>query len=99
MAAPPSRRFTRRTSGHVIELVGSYGLSAGDRMSLAQELHHRAVTVRDEYLDVRKIADAWREGSRARDRPNRAGGEWLADSWRRRGQALSARAPAVRRSA
>jgi hypothetical protein len=55
--------------GHVIELVGSYGLSTGDRMSLAQELHHRAVTVRDEHLDVRKIADVWREGLTRRRPP------------------------------
>ena len=53
----------------VIELVGSYGLSAGERMGLAQELHHRAVTVRDEHLEVRDMADVWREGLTSRRAP------------------------------
>lgn len=53
----------------VIELVGSYGLSAGDRMSLAQELHHRALTVRHEHLEVRGMADVWREGLTRRRAP------------------------------
>jgi hypothetical protein len=54
----------------VIELVGSYGLSASDRVNLAQELHRRAVTNRDEYpgggLDDSDwggvVAEVWREG-------------------------------------
>lgn len=37
----------------VMELVGSYGLSAGDRMSLAQE----------------DVADVWREGLTRRRAP------------------------------
>ena len=53
----------------VIELVGSYGLSAGDRIGLAQELHHRAITVRDEHLEVRDMADVWREGLTRRSAP------------------------------
>lgn len=53
----------------VIELVGSYGLSAGDRVSLAQELHQRVVTIRDEHLDVQDIADVWREGLTRRRPP------------------------------
>ena len=46
---------------HLIELVGDYGLSPGERMSLAQELHRRAVTTRD-LRQARVIADVWREG-------------------------------------
>ncbi len=53
----------------VIELVGSYGLSAGDGMGLAQELHRRAVTVRDEHVEVRDMADVWREGLTRRRAP------------------------------
>lgn len=53
----------------MIELVGSYGLTAGDRKSLSQELHHRAVTVRDEQLEDREIADVWREGLTHRGAP------------------------------
>jgi hypothetical protein len=57
----------------MIELVGSYGLSAADRMSLAQELHHRAITIRDEHVEVRDIPDVWREGLTRRRAP--------AESW------------------
>lgn len=57
----------------MIELVGSYGLSAGDRINLGQELHHRAVTIRDEHLEVRDMADVWREGLTRRRAP--------AESW------------------
>jgi hypothetical protein len=46
---------------HLIELAGAYGLSPGERMSLAQELHRRAVTTRD-LGQARVIADVWREG-------------------------------------
>ena len=80
----PLRRQSRRDAEqavhernvrHLIELVGSYGLSAGERINLAQELHGRAVTTRDEHLEVtlelddldraRVLADVWREGQRA----------------------------------
>ncbi len=54
---------------HMIELAGSYGLSAGDRISLAQDLHRRAVTIRDEHLEFRGIADVWREGLAGRHAP------------------------------
>jgi hypothetical protein len=54
----------------VIDLVGSYGLSAGDRVSLAQELRQRAVITRDRPMEGaldevdwgRVVTDVWREG-------------------------------------
>jgi hypothetical protein len=49
----------------VLRLVGSYGLSAGDRISLAQDLHRRAVQT----CDRRVVADVWEERLKSRHAP------------------------------
>jgi hypothetical protein len=79
--SPKGRRAARElereisfgNTRRVLQLIDGFGLSTGDRIGVAQELHRRATTIRDDHevelrfdrfdqAHIRGLAQVWARG-------------------------------------